>query len=66
MNMELVTHVVENATHIKYAPMRRGDSPGLEPYNSGIRSITGKTAPALRAVFDGVNGASRRSDAAIA
>ena len=30
-NIELVTHVVENATHIRYEPMRREDSPGAEP-----------------------------------
>jgi hypothetical protein len=65
-NMELVKQVVENATHIKYEPIRRDDSPGADPYNSGILLMIGKMVPALRAVFEGVNGARTRSDAAIA
>ena len=57
-NIELVTQVVANATHIKYAPIARGDSPGRDPYSSGMLRMIGKIVPALRAEFDGVNGAS--------
>ena len=65
-NIELVTHVAANATHIRYAPIRRGESSGRDPYNSGMLRMIGKIVPALRAVFDGVNAASARSDNAIA
>jgi hypothetical protein len=65
-NIELVTHVAANATHIKYAPIRRGESPGRDPYKSGTLRMIGKTVPALRAVFDGVKGANARSEIAMA
>jgi hypothetical protein len=65
-NIELVMQVVANATHIRYAPMRRGARSGRQSYSSGILLTIGKMVPALRAVFEGVNGASRTSDAAIA
>src|SRR4029079_8049322 len=65
-NIELVTQVVENATHIRYEPMRLDDSPGPEPYRSGILLIIGKIVPPLRAVFEGVNGARTRSEMAMA
>src|SRR5690349_7502362 len=63
-NIELVTQVVAIAVHRMYAPMRRADgSFGSESYRTGKLRITGKIVPPLRAVFDGVNGASTRSAA---
>src|SRR6476659_1791990 len=46
--------------------MRFDDGPGAEPYKSGILLMIGKIVPALRAVFEGVNGARIRSETAIA
>ncbi len=47
--------------------MRRDDgSLGLLSYSAGRLRITGYTVPPLRAVLDGVNGASSRSAMATA
>src|SRR5512141_236579 len=67
MNIELVTQVAAIAVHIRYPPMRRDDgSFGLLSYRAGRLRITGYTVPPLRAVLDGVKGASSRSANAIA
>src|SRR5512133_1768617 len=63
-NMELVRHVVANAVHIMYAPILRAVGPGSEPYSGGMFLITGNIVPPLRAVLDGVHGASTRSASA--
>ena len=46
--------------------MRRAVGPGFEPYSGGMLLTIGKIVPALRAVFDGVKGASARSASMIA
>jgi hypothetical protein len=66
-NIELVIAHAASAVHIRYEPMRRLDgSFGFEPYSGGRFRITGNTVPALRAVAEGVNGASSVSAATMA
>src|SRR5579871_1450317 len=61
-NIELVTQVVAIAIHMMYEPMRRADgSFGFESYSGGKLRITGKIVPPLRAVLEGVKGASTAS-----
>jgi hypothetical protein len=66
-NRELVTQLAANAVQSRYVPIRRADgASGSEPYRCGIPRTIGYTMPALRAVFDGVNGASSASTSATA
>src|SRR4051812_39788398 len=81
-NIELVTQVVAKAVQIRNAPMvfvgalagtssealtaRFSDAPGLEPYSGGMLLTIGYNVPPLRAVTDGITGASTRSASAMA
>ena len=65
MNIELVTQVLAIATHVINEPIFRGSLSGNEPYKAGMFFTIGKMVPPLLALFDGINGASIRSDRAI-
>ena len=61
MNRELVRQVAAKAVHMRYDPILRAVSPGSDPYNPGMFRIMGNIVPPLRAVLDGVKGASAKS-----
>ena len=66
LNIELVTQVLAKATHVIYEPILRGSFSGVESYRTGIFFTIGKIVPPLLAVFEGINGASKKSARAIA
>jgi hypothetical protein len=59
--MELVMQVAAKPVHVTYDPTRRAVGPGSDPYSGGMLLAIGKMVPPLRAVTEGVKGASTRS-----